>query len=231
MNALEAKILEILNQGTPLRAVSIAQMLGVERREVNHYLYSSLKHLVIQDNDYKWSLKTNKVTQHQANPPTKEASQSSKPNYNLTRKEIRQNAPFVKPNAPIQPSQPIVSTPKTQPYQPVRKVNPYEIVQKELYRASAEEKVKIIETAFRQDTFQELEDEQINALQSILEQSRREVSIKNTAYQQGQISSRKSNILTVTAVSIALAASALFITIQMNSNSTYQPNPTVPQNR
>lgn len=37
MDKLDSKILEILKQGTPLRAIKIAQMLGVERREVNHY--------------------------------------------------------------------------------------------------------------------------------------------------------------------------------------------------
>ncbi|BAB73072.1 hypothetical protein ACN23B_05575 [Anabaena sp. FACHB-709] len=35
MDNLESKIIEILKHGTPLRAVNIAQMLGVERREVS----------------------------------------------------------------------------------------------------------------------------------------------------------------------------------------------------
>ncbi len=55
MDELESKIVEILKRGTPVRAVKIADMLGVERREVNHYLYSSLKHLLVQDSNYRWS--------------------------------------------------------------------------------------------------------------------------------------------------------------------------------
>lgn len=43
MDSLESKIVEILKRGTPIRAVKIAEILGVERREVNHYLYSSMK--------------------------------------------------------------------------------------------------------------------------------------------------------------------------------------------
>lgn len=48
MDSLESKIVEILKRGTPIRAVKIPEMLGVERREVNHYLYSSLKNMVSQ---------------------------------------------------------------------------------------------------------------------------------------------------------------------------------------
>ncbi|WP_292827909.1 hypothetical protein [Nostoc sp. JL33] len=51
MDSLESKIVEILKRGTPLRAVKIADMLGVEKREVNHYLYSSLKNMVVQDSE------------------------------------------------------------------------------------------------------------------------------------------------------------------------------------
>ncbi|MHC5732389.1 MAG: hypothetical protein ACYTXY_51700, partial [Nostoc sp.] len=70
--------------------------------------------------------------------------------------------------------QPNLQTPSSQP---VKQTNPYEVVKRELAQLSSEEKVKILENAFRQDRYAELEDEQINALQSILEEARREVNI------------------------------------------------------
>ncbi|MEA5504897.1 hypothetical protein VB735_17640 [Halotia wernerae UHCC 0503] len=143
MDNLESKILEILNRGIPLRAVKIAEMLGVERREVNHYLYSSLKNRVVQN----------------------------------------------------------------------------------------DEKIKIIENAFRQDKFAQLEDEQINALQSILEEAKREVNITNTAYTQGKLSFWKNNTVAIAVVSIALALGTFFMISQLRFNSTYQPTPNIPQNR
>nr|MBW4450945.1 hypothetical protein [Spirirestis rafaelensis WJT71-NPBG6] len=81
MDELESKIVEILKRGTPLRAVKIADMLGVERREVNHYLYSSLKHLVVQDSDYRWSFKTNQRSNIENLPtqPRTPKTQSSQP--------------------------------------------------------------------------------------------------------------------------------------------------------
>jgi hypothetical protein len=63
---------------------------------------------------------------------------------------------------------------KTQPSQPIKQNNPYEVIKTELAQATSEEKVKILENAFRQHQFTELQDEEINALQSILEQSKHE---------------------------------------------------------
>jgi len=226
MDELESKIVEILKRGTPLRAAKIADMLGVERREVNHYLYSSLKHLVVQDSDYKWSFKTNQRsnTQNLPTQPRTPKTQSSQPArqdnlYSFTKKEIQQDSK----------SQP--RTPKTQASQPIRQNNPYEVIKRELAQATSEEKVKILENAFRQDRFTELKDEEINALQSILEQSKREVSIANTAYTQGKFSSRKTNPLAIAFVSIALTLATLFLISQLKLNSTYQHTPSIPQTK
>ena len=226
MDELESKIVEILKRGTPVRAVKIADMLGVERREVNHYLYSSLKHLVVQDSDYRWSFKTNQRSNTQNLPtqpqtPKIQASQPARQEnlYSFTKKEIKQDRQF-------QPQ-----TPKTQPSQPIRQNNPYEVIKTELAQATSEEKVKILENAFRQDGFTELKDEEINALQSILEQSKHELSIANTAYTQGKLSSRKINPLAIAFVSIALTLATLFVISQLKSNSTYQHTPSIPQSK
>jgi hypothetical protein len=66
MDRLESKIIELLRRGSPLKAKEIAVILGVERGEVNHYLYSSLKDLVILDKDFRWSLKTNQIENNQS---------------------------------------------------------------------------------------------------------------------------------------------------------------------
>ncbi len=226
MDSLETKIVEILKRGTPIRAVKIADMLGVEKREVNHYLYSSLKNMVVQDSEYKWSLKTNEIGNNQRIPtqPRTPQNQSSKPVtqnnvYSFTKKDIQQDTP-------IQP--PISPTPFSQP---AKQTNPYEVVRRELAKVSSEEKVKILENAFRQDRFTELEDEQINALQLILEEARREVNIANRAYTQGKLSFWKTNSLAIAILSIALTLGAFFMISQLRSNSIYQPTPTIPQNR
>jgi hypothetical protein len=226
MDNLESKILEILQRGTPLRAAKIADMLGVERREVNHYLYSSLKKLVVQDSDYRWSLKTNQTANKQPIPtqPAKPQTQSSTPvsqktSYSFTKKDIQQDKP-------IQP--PVIPTPSPQP---VRQSNPYEVVRRELAKVSAEEKIKIIENAFSQDKFSQLEDEQIHALQSILEEAKREVSITEAAYQQGKLSSWKVNRLAIALASIALALVTIMVIAQLRPNTVYQPTPTLPQSK
>ncbi|MFN6482399.1 MULTISPECIES: hypothetical protein [unclassified Nostoc] len=251
MDSLESKIVEILKRGTPLRAVKIADMLGVERREVNHYLYSSLKNIVVQDSEYKWSLKTNAIGNNQRIPtqPQTPQNQSSKPAtqnnvYNFTKKEIRQDTPIKPPIQPNQSSEPVKHekldkfqqqhfkpNPQTASSQPVKQTNPYEVVKRELAQVSSEEKIKIIENAFRQDRYAELQDEQINALQSILEDARREVNIANKAYTHGKLSFWKNNSLAIALVSIALTFGTFFVISQLRSNSTYQPSPTIPQNR
>ncbi|UKO97701.1 hypothetical protein [Nostoc sp. UHCC 0870] len=226
MDELESKIIEILKRGTPLRAVNIAQMLGIERREVNHYLYSSLKHLVLQDSEFRWSLKSDQavINQRISNRPPTAQSKPSTPiyqdtSYRFTKKEIQQDF-HIKP--------PVSQPPKSQP---VRQANPYEVVKQQLSQVSTEEKIKILEGAFRQDKFTELEDEQIYALQSILEEAKHEVNIANNAYQQGQLSFWKANRLAIAAISIALSLGTIFVVAQLRSNSTYQPTPTLPQSR
>jgi hypothetical protein len=250
MNDLESKIIEILKRGTPLRAIQIANMVKVERREVNHYLYSSLKHMVVQDSDYKWSLKTNQISNTQrpsTQAPTShtKSSQPVKQNnlYSFTKQDLKQDSPLrpptsqtsssqrAKPTSQTQPSQPVKQTSQTQPSQPVKQTNPYEVIKRELAQASPEEKVKIIDNAFRQEQFIKLEDDDINALQSILEQAKREVNIANTAYTQGKLSIWKTNPIVIAALSIALTLGTLFFISQFLPKSTDQPTRTIPQNQ
>ena len=238
MNDLESKIIEILKRGTPLRAIQIANMLKVERREVNHYLYSSLKHMVVQDSDNKWSLKTNQIsnTQRPSSQAPSSHTKSSEPVrqnnlYSFTKQDIKQDSPLRPQTSQTQPSQPVKSTSQTQPSQPVKQTNPYEVIKRELAQASPEEKVKIIDNAFRQEQFIKLEDDDINALQSILEQAKREVNIANTAYTQGKLSIWKTNPIVIAALSIALTLGTLFFISQFLPKSTDQPTRTIPQNQ
>ncbi|MBD2450275.1 hypothetical protein H6G76_24560 [Nostoc sp. FACHB-152] len=103
-------------------------------------------------------------------------------------------------------------------------------MRQELAQVSPQEKIKIIEAAFNQDKFSKLDDEQINALQSILEQARHEVNITNTAYQQGKLSVWKKNYVAI-ALSISLALSVGFIITQLYLNTHRQITPTLPQNK
>ncbi len=194
MDELEYKIVKILKSGIPLRAKEIATMLGVERREVNHYLYSSLKQQVNQDSDYRWSLKPNQISNNQYRPFQPQTSQA-------------------------------------QSSRPVRQDNPYKVIRRELEQASSEEKVKILENAFRQERFTELEDEQISALSSILEEAKHEVSLANRAYTEGKLSSHKNNPFVIAAVSIALVLSGLFVINYLTSNPVEQPKPTIPNSK
>ena len=58
MNTIESKVIGLLNQGIPLRARDIGKVLSVPRQEVNHYLYTSLNELVMQDSQYRWILRS-----------------------------------------------------------------------------------------------------------------------------------------------------------------------------
>jgi hypothetical protein len=69
MNKVESGIINVLRQGVPLRARAIASILGVSRREVNHYLYTSLQALVIQDQQYRWILKSSLRQEEQLSLP------------------------------------------------------------------------------------------------------------------------------------------------------------------
>jgi hypothetical protein len=259
MDDLESKIVEILKQGTPLRAIHIANKLGVERREVNHYLYSSLKSVVVQDSEYKWSLKTNqiiKTARPSTQAPTSQTQSSQPPRqnnlYSFTKQEIKQDSSLQPPKPQAKSSQPAKHenlqkfyekhfqqnaqpqkppTPQTQPLQPVKQTNPYEVIKRELAQASPEEKVKILENTFRQEQFRELNDKEINALQLILEQAKREVHIANTAYTKGKLSIRTTHPIVIAALSIGLTLATLFLVSQFIPKLTEQPNQTIPQSR
>lgn len=69
MNKVESGIINVLRQGVPLRARAIPSILGVSRREVNHYLYTSLQALVIQDQQYRWILKSSLRQEEQLSLP------------------------------------------------------------------------------------------------------------------------------------------------------------------
>lgn len=200
MKNLEAKIVEMLKQGTPLRAIDIAKRLGVERREVNHYLYSSLKKSVVQDSNYRWLLKTNSTKEHK---------------YTHSKEQVKQD---------------MKSTNTFEYSRSNKRVNPYNILTEAISGASPQEKIKILENAFAQEKFQKLEDEEINALQTILEESRRELELANAAYTQGKLSVHRNNIFVLIAISIAIAAGTFFVTNQFQPNTNRQPNPTIQNN-
>ncbi len=142
---------------------------------------------------------------------------SSNTVYSYSKQEIKQDdSSIIKSDYSVTP-------------QLINQPTPDEIVRREISHASPEEKVKILETAFRQDRFRELEDEQINALQSILEQSRREVNLANSAYTQGKLSNRKTNVFIVAAVFIAIATGSFFV-VTHQATLNHQPNPTIPSN-
>lgn len=50
------KILEVIEKEGCVKARRIAQVLGLERKEVNHYLYSDLRNICVQNDKYEWSL-------------------------------------------------------------------------------------------------------------------------------------------------------------------------------
>jgi len=58
MNKIESAIINMLKQGVPLRSRDIARALNVTRKEVNYYLYTSLRTSVIQDQQYRWTIKS-----------------------------------------------------------------------------------------------------------------------------------------------------------------------------
>lgn len=60
-NDIEVAIIKVLRKGIPVRARRIATAIGSTRKEVNQYLYTSLRELVSRDIYYRWSLK-NKFT-------------------------------------------------------------------------------------------------------------------------------------------------------------------------
>lgn len=61
MDDIEVAIIKVLKKGIPVRARRIATAIGSTRKEVNQYLYTSLRELVSRDIYYRWSLK-NKFT-------------------------------------------------------------------------------------------------------------------------------------------------------------------------
>ncbi|BAY09699.1 hypothetical protein [Calothrix sp. NIES-2098] len=219
MENLESRILEILKLGTPLRAAKIAEFLEVERREVNQCLYSSLKQLVVQDSDYKWSLKTNEIANNQRIPTQLPTPIRQDTSYRFTIKDLPEENPVTSPSIPSPSSQPI------------RQSSSYEFVRRELAQVSSEEKIKIIENTFRQEKFSQLQDEQINALQLILEEAKREVRIANIAYKQGKLSFWKTKSVAIALVSISLTLGTLFVMKQLRANSIFLPTPTFPKSK
>ena len=56
MDKRAKEILSILEQNRNLKARDIAKMLGMERKDVNHYLYSELRGLCQQNEAYEWNI-------------------------------------------------------------------------------------------------------------------------------------------------------------------------------
>jgi DNA-binding NarL/FixJ family response regulator len=51
---IEENIINIVTKNQGIKASEIAKMLNSTRKEINHYLYGSLKKLFVQDSEYKW---------------------------------------------------------------------------------------------------------------------------------------------------------------------------------
>ena len=51
------KILSIIKEKKRIKAIEIANILGTDRKTVNHYLYSDLRRVVEKDQMHYWSLK------------------------------------------------------------------------------------------------------------------------------------------------------------------------------
>lgn len=60
-NEIEHKIISYLAANSGKKAREIAKALGLDKADINHYLYSSLKTILIQDNNYCWYLKNDSL--------------------------------------------------------------------------------------------------------------------------------------------------------------------------
>ena len=60
MNKTESQILQVVQENDGVKAVKIAAILGMEKSEVNHYLYSKplSDHCYVTKPDYCWHAKT-----------------------------------------------------------------------------------------------------------------------------------------------------------------------------
>lgn len=56
MDSTAKRILEVIRREQPIKARRIATVLGLERKVVNHYLYSDLRKLCVQNDAYEWSV-------------------------------------------------------------------------------------------------------------------------------------------------------------------------------
>lgn len=65
MSRVESGIINVLKRDVSLRAREIARTLGMSRKEVNHYLYTSLRMWVTQDQQYRWMLKSSLIQEKQ----------------------------------------------------------------------------------------------------------------------------------------------------------------------
>ncbi len=75
MDYLVEQIIEILKRENNLKARVIAKELGVERKVVNHYLYSNIGKKFVRNANYEWSLISSKNAH---NTRAKESNQKDK---------------------------------------------------------------------------------------------------------------------------------------------------------
>lgn len=58
MDKTAKAIIEVLEKRKNIKAKEIAKILGIEKKEVNHYLYSDLRDICVQNDNYEWNLKS-----------------------------------------------------------------------------------------------------------------------------------------------------------------------------
>src|SRR5690242_3100004 len=77
------RILAALREKPGLKAKDLARLLGVDKSEINSLLHYTLKGQVVQDNAYKWRLRTDAQAKPHAHPPVTKNSHSDLFRYYL----------------------------------------------------------------------------------------------------------------------------------------------------
>lgn len=256
---LKSKIFETVQQSTyPIRAREVGEQLGVPRNIVNHYLFTTLRTQVQQDDQWRWiviaqnasnasAVRSSAQPEPRASPPTTTRQPSVYSHvYSTSKRSSRPAAASTHPTPP----KPAASTPPeprkekppivTPPPKPAvakaqvegRKEDPYGTILRQLENCSPEEKVAIIEQAFAQDRFLELNNEEMGALASVLETAKVLVEASK-AQQKKQLSYQRQRIITGVAVAIAFIMGALLLFTQFSKYEpgTTSPNPELPSSK
>lgn len=240
---LENRILETVEQSShPLKAREIGAKLGVPRKVINHYLYSSLRCKVRKNSFFEWTLVQSRTQTRYASQVTTPKVASSSTGCGSTRDpflyshayEAGERRETLKLSEQHKSSQEKVLSQHSSPAAPSsssRKSSgdPYRLIVQQLENRTPEEKVEILEKAFRQDRFLELSNDEMGALASILDSAK---ALVEAAKQKDKGLERHQRQRFITAVSLAFAAAmgvllVLTFVTQPTTNTTW-PTPESP---